>query len=332
MRALPLAIAAALTLTAPAQASIVYARGTAHRSVWIANDDGSGARKLVSEGDAPRISPDGQTVVYTANESGSRPQLREVPAAGGASKLLLVPVRYGTFAWSSDGRYVAAQTGPLDGAQKLVLIDRATGTSRTLASGAFYGASFSPDASQLVYSRARHDALFPVANLAVAPTAGGAAHAITSDGRDQYPLWGPSRIVYDRYRHPARHGDGPKLDLWLGAPDGSGRRRLTHTKVPFLQSGLIATAWSADGTRLLTQFGGQDITYPVTVNPTTGAERVLGSKSEGFFASALSRDGSTVLGMLGGPVFGTRARVVTVPYDGGRATTLAPGDSADWNR
>src|ERR1700749_4632563 len=109
MRVLLPAIAAALVSTAPAQASIVYARGTAHRSVWIADDDGSGAHKLVAEGDAPHLSPDGQAVGYTAGEAGSRPQLREVPAAGGASKLLLAPVRYGPFAWSSDGRYVAAQ-------------------------------------------------------------------------------------------------------------------------------------------------------------------------------------------------------------------------------
>ena len=332
MRALLLAIAAALIAAAPAHASIVYARGGAHRSVWIADDDGRGARKLVSEGDAPHISPDGQAVLYTKGEAGSRPQLREVPAAGGTSKLLLAPVRFGAFAWSPDGRYVAAQTGPLNGAQKLVLIDRSTGTTRRLAGGAFYGASFSPDSTQLVYSRARRDALFPVANLAVAPTAGGPARAITSDGRDQYPLWGPSRIVFDRYRHPARHGDGPKLDLWLVAPNGSGRRRLTHDKVPFLLTGLIATAWSADGTRLLTQFGGQDTTYPVTVDPATGAEHVLGSRSQGFFASALSHDGSTVLGAIGGSIFGTRARVVTVPYAGGRATTLAHGDNADWNR
>jgi Tol biopolymer transport system component len=241
-------------------------------------------------------------------------------------------VRFGTFAWSSDGRYVAAQTGPLNGAQKLVLIDRSTGTSRRLATGAFYGASFSPDATQLVYSRAARDKLFPVANLRVAPTAAGAARTITSDGRDQYPVWGPSRIAVTRYRHPARHGDGPKFNLWLIGPDGSGRRQLTHDKVPFLLSGLIATAWSADGTRLLAQFGGQDTTYAVTVNPATGAEHVLGSKSQGFAASALSHDGSTVLGTIGGSIFGTRARVVTVRYSGGKATTLARGDSADWNR
>jgi Tol biopolymer transport system component len=332
MRALLPALAAVLIPAAPAHASIVYARGGFHRSVWIADDDGGGARRLVSDGESPRISPDGRTVVYTAGLSGDQPQLREIPAAGGTSKLLLSPVRFGVFAWSPDSRYVAAQTGPLNGAQKLVLIDRVAGTSRTLASGAFYGASFSPDSTQLIYSRARRDALFPVANLNVAPTVGGPPRAITSDGRDQYPLWGPSRIAFTRYRHPTRHGDGPKLDLWLSAPDGSGRRRLTHDKVPFLLNGLAPVFWSADGTRLLAELVGQDTDYPVTVNPATGAEHALGSRSQGFVPDGLSHDGSTVLGTLGGEPWGSRARVVTVPYTGGRPATLARGDSADWNR
>src|SRR5690349_7032291 len=119
MRVLLLAIVAALLPAVPAHASIVYVRGSAHTSVWIAGDDGSGARKLVSGGEEPRIAPDGSAVIYTAGANGSRPQLREIPAAGGASKLLLAPVRFGTLAWSPDSRYVAAQTGPLNGAQKL---------------------------------------------------------------------------------------------------------------------------------------------------------------------------------------------------------------------
>jgi Tol biopolymer transport system component len=310
----------------------VYARGGEHTSVWIAGDDGSGARKLVSDGQDPRISPDGTAVIYTIEGDAGHPQLREIPAAGGASKLLLAPVRFGVLAWSPDSRYIAAQAGPLDGTQKLVLIDRATGTSRTLARGAFYSGSFSPDSTQFVYSRAPHDALFPKANLAVAPTAGGPSRAITSDGRDQYPLWGPTQIAFTRYQRPARHGDSPKLNLWLSAPDGSGRRRLTHDRVPFLMYGLTPIGWSGDGKRLVAQFGGQDTAYAVTVDPATGHEHVLVSKSRGLVVDALSHDGSTVLGTLGGDLFGSPARVVTVPYAGGKVTTLAHGYTADWNR
>ena len=70
--------------------------------------------------------------------------------------------------------------------------------------------------------------------------------------------------------------------------------------MPFLLTGLVPTAWSADGSRLLTQFGGQDTTYAVTVSPATGRERIVGKASQGIVATGLSRDGSTILGYTGG--------------------------------
>ena len=137
----------------------------------------------------------------------------------------------------------------------------------------FYGATFSPDSASVVYSRtSQRNALFPTLSLEVAPTAGGAPRRLVADPRAMYPLWGPTQIAYSRYQRPARRGDGPKVNLWLVNPDGSGRRQLTHDKVPFLLFGLTATDWSADGTRLLCEFGGQDTAYAVTVDPRTGAE------------------------------------------------------------
>lgn len=332
MRAI-LVLLALLFAAPPANAAIVYNRGTANRSVYIANDDGSGSRKLVA-GESPHVSPDGQAVIYVANFSDAQPELREIPAAGGESKRLLKPYQFGSFAWSADGRYVAVESYRLNRTPKLVLIDRATGTNRTIASGTSYGATFSPDSTQLLYARtAQKNALFPKSNLEVVPTAGGTPRVLMSDGRAQYPLWGPTEIVYDRWQKPARKQDGPKLNLWLVNPDGSGRRQLTRDKVPFLLSGLTPTAWSADGTRLLTEFGGQDTAYAVTVDPVTGKEEVIGKKSEGFLATALSKDGTTILGSSGGFEWPGPAHIVTAPYTGGKPTTLiARGDSPSWNR
>ena len=332
MRAI-LVLLASLFAAPPANAAIVYTRGTASRSVYIANDDGTGSRKLVA-GESPHISPDGQAVIYVANFSEAQPELREIPAAGGESKLLVKPYQFGSFAWSADGRYVAVESYRLNRTPNLVLVDRSAGTTRTIASGTFFGATFSPDSSQLLYARtSQKNALFPKSNLEVVPTAGGTPRVLFSDGRAQYPLWGPKQIVYDRWQKPARKQDGPKLNLWLVNPDGSGRRQLTHDKVPFLLSGLTATAWSADGNRLLTEFGGQDTAYAVTVNPATGAEKVIGKKSEGFLATALSADGSTILGSSGGFEWPGPAHIVTAPYTGGKTTTLiSRGDSPNWNR
>jgi Tol biopolymer transport system component len=336
MRAALLALAVAfatLLLVTPARAAVVYERGASKPAIWIANDDGSGARRLVSSGLQPHLAPDGTAVVYIAHGDREATELREIPAAGGASKLLVKRIRYGAFAWSPDGRYIAAQSGPLNGRQKLVLIDRTNGASRTVATGHFYGASFSPASDQLVYSRSARDDLFPTANLEIALTAGGLPRVLTQDGRALYPLWGPRQIAYVRYRHPARHGDGPKFNLWLLNPDGSGRRQLTHDRVPYLLTGLSPIAWSADGTRLLAEFGGQDTAYAVTVDPASGAERVIGTKSQGFLAYALSRDGSTILGSSGGYEWSGPAQIVTAPYTGGSTTVLiARGQAPDWNR
>ncbi len=328
-----LVLIAALIAAPPADAAVVYVRGTATRSVYIANDDGTGARRLTA-GESPHLSPDGQAVIFVSGSSEAQPELREIPAAGGDSKALVKPFQFGSFAWSADGHYVAVESYRLNRTPNLVLIDRSTGATRVVASGTFYGATFSPDSSILLYARtSQKNALFPKSNLEVVPTAGGTPRVLFNDGRAQYPLWGPKQIVYDRWQKPARKQDGPKLNLWLVNPDGSGRRQLTHDKVPFLLAGLTPIDWSADGTRLLTEFGGQDTAYTVTVNPATGTEKVIGKKSEGFLATALSKDGTTILGSSGGFEWPGPAHIVTARYTGGKTQTLiSRGDSPDWNR
>ena len=168
----------------------------------------------------------------------------------------------------------------------------------------------------------------------IAPVAGGPVRKLTSDGHSLYPLWGPTQIAYVRYSRPTgrhRHEDGPKYNLWLIKPDGSGRRQLTHDRVPFLLTGLTPTDWSADGTRLLTQFGGQDTTYAVTVNPVSGRERIVGKASQGIVGTSLSLDGSTILGYTGGAFEDqNKENTITVPYTGrqadrAREARLLPG-------
>jgi Tol biopolymer transport system component len=336
-RAVLLASLLALAAPALAHATLVYQKGLNKTAVYVAQDDGSGAKRLAT-GALPHISPDGQSVAYVANINGAKPELREIPAAGGLPRVLLSPWRYGIFAWSPDSRYILAQTGPLNGKQKLALIDRTTSTVRTVATGFFAGASFSPAGDQLVYSLVASDQqIFAKSNLYVAPVAGGAPHAITSDGHSLYPLWGPKQIVYVRYKRPTgrhRHEDGPKYNLWLLNSDGTGRKQLTHDRVPFLLSGLVPTDWSDDGTRLLAQFGGQDTSYAVTVNPATGRERIVGKASQSIVGTALSHDGSTILGYTGGAFEDpNQQNTITAPYVGGSPKVIVRrGYFADWTR
>ncbi len=115
---------------------------------------------------------------------------------------------------------------------------------------------------------------------------------------------------------------------------GKSVRRLTHSTVSQLSQGLTPTAWSENGARLLTQFGGQDITYAVTVNPKTGAQKPLVEETEqGFEGAALSKNGQVVLGTEGGFEGGGNHFVGLVPYAGGKARVLVPNAyDPSWNR
>jgi hypothetical protein len=119
-------------------------------------------------------------------------------------------------------------------------------------------------------------------------------------------------------------------------PDGSQAHQLTRQRAPFLLSGPAPVAWSADGTQLLAQFGGQDTAYGEGVNPLSGAVHTLNAKRSialQLEVAGLSRDGSTVLATTGGLEPGPGSAVVSVPFAGGPVTTLIRGAfSPSWNR
>jgi hypothetical protein len=334
-----LAAVAALAAPAAAHASLVYDKGVSgsHPSVWIANDDGSAPRKLAASGAYPRISPDGQTVVYeqpSTKANRYKPSLMKVPAAGGTPAKLLSPVwSFDAFAWSPDSRTIVTSTGPEVGRHRLVLVDVATGANRTVASGAFFGASFAPNGSAIAYGRAPNGDFPFRGEVFTVPLAGGAPTQITQGHRSLYPVWGPNGIAIDRQRKSQHKHDAPKQDIYLVNPDGSGLRRITRTHVPFLLTGLQPLQFSADGTHLLAEFGGQDTSYAETVDPATGAAKVVGRRSDAIVGFRLSKDGSTILGATGGFEPPGPHNVVTIPYAGGRPTVIARhAYDPDWNR
>jgi len=326
-------------------ATLVFTRNPLSPTVYVAKDNGSAARKL-GAGSNPRVSPDGQTVVFYRLGTGNQPaELMVTPSSGGPAKRLASGWQDPfVFAWSSDSTTIAVLLGPEVGKQRLTTIDVASGAQHTIAHGYFSGASFSPQGSeQLVYGQSasenfpsrsdiyRIDLLPPGAVSVAAVT----PQRLTSDHRSSSPLWGPNnRIVFVKHLGEKSRKYGPKNDLFLMKTDGSGVKRLTNTKVAPLLSGLSPTEWSANGNRLLAEFGGQDTTYAVTVNPKTGAERALTKEREvGFVGTALSKDGKLVLGSLGGFEPGPGHKVVTIPYSGGKPKVLANNASeADWSR
>jgi len=342
------AIAAlALGLVAPAssQATLVFTRNPLKPTVFVAKNNGSAARKIGS-GSNPRISPNGQTIAFYRFGQGKQPsQLMVAPASGGAPKQLATGWQEPfVFAWSPDSSRIVVELGPEVGKRRLVAIDVATGVQQTIASGYFGGVSFAPqDSEQVVYSMSASESFPPRSDIyridLLPPGAVSVAavkpQRLTSDHRSTSPLWGPNeQIVFVKHLGEKSRKYGPKNDLFLMKEDGSGVKRLTNTKVGPLLFGLSPTAWSANGSRLLTEFGGQDTTYAVTVNPKTGAERTLTKQREvGFVGTALSSNGKLVLGSIGGFEPGPGHKVVSIPYTGGKPRVLAKNASEpDWNR
>jgi hypothetical protein len=328
----------------PEPPRLVYLTETAAGTpkAWIAAADGS-APKLLGLGQQPLLAPDGQSVAValfgTVNgpqESG--PAIGIYPSSGApiADYLSLEAATATPLAWSPDSRYLAvfAQSNATVGiasSSSLDVIDTQTGTVTTIAHGEIYGASFARDGSdRLVFALGHSLSQSAKTNLYVAEADGAGVHAITSDGRSLFPLWGPAYIAYDRERMRRL---SPEYQIWLGTLANVGVRKLTHVRVGSLVQGLIPLDFSAAGNRLLAEFVGEDTSEAFAVNVTTGRARALHVGREEVQGAGISSDGGTLL--LDTQSFEqapSHGRIVSVPWAGGPPTVLvAHGAQASWN-
>lgn len=319
---------------AMAHATLAFVRGPLSPQVWVANDNGKAPHELVA-GSLPRVSPDGKIVALLRQGAGrkAQPELVLAPADGSAPASTLVsgwrePF---IFAWSPDSKSVAVLLGPEVGSKRLVLIDTVTGARQTVAQGYFNGVSFDPVGGALVYARAGSEKYPPSSDVYRFDIPLGESVRfeppvrLTHDRRSTNPLWGPNgKIVFVKLLGAKNRKYGPKNELYLMNDGGGQIRRLTHTTVDPLAQGLYPTQWSTGGSRLLAEFGGQDLSYAVAVNPRTGSQRPLVKATErGFVGASLSADGKLVLGSTGGGEPGPGHDVATVPYGGGKPKVLA---------
>jgi len=324
--ALVLALVAFLAIPAAASATLTYTKGAAKPKVYIAENNGKGARSI-GAGRNSRISPDGETVVYE-RETSQGTEMRLYSVAAKKSQRLLNPwVESFIFAWSPDSTKVAALTGSLNGPQTLLVIDTTTMKRTKIATGYFNGVSFSPTSEEIVYGVAPKLAYPSKSTLYREGIDGTGKVALSHDNISAYPLWGPKgQIVFARQLGAKTRKYGPANQIFVMNEDGEGISQVTHTKVNPLAQGLTPVAFSANGARLLTLFGGQDQGYGVAVSLVTGSEKKLTEDVEtGFQGSALSADGSTILGTTGLGFGPSHPKIVTMPWGGGPEKLLVSG-------
>jgi len=328
-------VVALLAVPAVAQATLAYTTHVFHPHVVVAQDNGKGA-KPIGAGSNPKVSPDGKLVAFEREGKGHTPEMKLYDVATGKTKTLFTPWRESyTFAWSPDSTMVAALRGGELGTRTLYVVDVETGKATRIATGYFNAVSFSPDNTEVVFGLASGDYYPQKTNIVRGPVAGGPTSPLTHDGISGWPLWGPQgQIVFVKQLNAKQRKYGPKNDLFLMNANGKGVKRLTHTKVDALTVGLFPTAWSDSGNQLLTEFGGQDTSYAVAVNPKTGKEKNLspGNTETGFAGVALTPNGKTVLGYIGGfEGGGTSLKIASVPYKGGKPKVLVNGGfSPSW--
>lgn len=325
-------VALALIAPAGAGATLVFTRNPLHPAVFAAHDDGKGIQRI-GAGSSPRVSPDGSSIVYM--RAGKQPEMVLASASGGPSRTLLKNWRESFYlAFSPDSRLIAAERGAELGKRKLVVINLASGKQTVIAQGFFGGFSFSPDGSEVLYSKSGR-AFSLSGDIFRVGSDGGKAVAIADDHHSIAPLWGPNnRVVFDRVRN-LKSAVGPKAQLFLMNPDGGAVKQLTHSHVPPLIFGLSPVQWSTNGHRLLAEYGGEDTSYAVTVNPKSGAEHkvVAGNSEQGFIGAGLSSDGRFVLGTTGGEEPGPGHHIAVVPYSGGKPKVIvANGYEPSWSR
>lgn len=323
---------------------IAYITGTAHTllpSVWIAGAEGH-ERKELGPGVDPLVSPNGQFVASDVFSVGANPEtgpsiaIYSTAGAPVAKYLSLATATAAPLAWSPDSRYLAVglqSTALKDIAPRssLVVIDTVTGVVHTITNGSISGASFAPDGSdRLVFSRALSLSVNAGVNLYISGPEGAGITQLTNDGRSLNPIWGPRYIAYDRERP---RSESPEYQIWLRSPAGGAPKKLTKVPVAQLLAGLVPLAFSADGTRLVAEFEGEDTSEAWTVRVPSGrAHRILvhGRTVE---AAGISRDGFWVL--LDENTFEnppSSGRVSEIPFTGGPATTLIPhAAQANWN-
>ena len=299
-------------------------------SVWIANANGSGRRKIAGRAAGGTLSSDGRWLSYhRLRQPVDGHVLLYVTdlATGSIRRIGLVSGEQ----WSPTGARLAIvdQSG-------LVVVDPASGRRQRVVRGDRLGRiSFSPDGRAIAYERhnARGGKPFR-SDVFVVRLADRRIVRVTRDGHSASPLWGPEWIVFERlvWRGGLRHAGR----LWLMRPDGSGQRFLARgaegLRDGFPVFGLTPVALSDDGRRLVAcqafEFGCPRVNLTVPEGRRYGFPKLAPLERRRYASPLdLSRDGARVLLDVGNPHEADHD-IYELPFAGG-APRLVVRDAID---
>lgn len=297
-------------------------------AIWVANADGSRARRLLDVAFGPKLSPDGRRLAYLVPR---RPDALAIlwVTAFATHRTTRIDAASG-LAWGPQGRRLVYSTR-----QRILLADIESGRRRLLARGNVCCASFAPGGDAVVFTRSNGSFGRRLrSDVYSIRLRDGRVSRLTDDGHSDRPVWGRGWIAYSRF-HGQGAGGSPIRDLRLMRPDGSGKRLLAggHDDLRQAEVGIEPVEFSRDGRRLLACLGYEFACPPVTFSLPDGQRHVLrvGRRGESAYAAAISRSGTQVLAEVGKlePPY----RVVVLPFAGGTPRVLARNAAGPtWSR
>jgi serine/threonine protein kinase len=270
------------------------------RSIWVANADGSGARRV--EGPAPlyyaiprtpALSPDGSTIAYFQAELGPNGDFWTVPASGGTPVRLTTDLREGGWpAWTPDGGTIVFSSARA-GSRTLWQIPSRGGepTPLTVGAGEDDQPDISSDGRQLAYTNLRNSWDLRIRNLT-----SGEERTLMQRGLELlFPMFSP-----DGSRIAAFGRADYAVAIFTIGVDGEDYRQLTGGRELNHQP-----SWGADG---------QDV-YFFQAAPTRTFRKVsaLGGPSTAFREWQWETTGRPAFDPTGRFIAYTRQRAVTAP-------------------
>jgi hypothetical protein len=311
----------------------------------VASPAGGDSRPLGADSQA-LLSPDG-TRVLALGSDGAGTTLTLYRTARRSAPHVIAQLAAGQWSpgsvrllcWSADSRYVALsanQLSPSGEEDALLVLDVRSGQVRTIATGDFLGARFSPALpDMLVYSEASVAQLDEDESLLyVTSPAGRDTRQLTRSGLASAPAWSAGGIVFAKLLRLGSRSSQPLYALWQIQPSGAGAHRLGIFAAgpPDGSHARAALALSASGKRLVGDFyspSGAVEVWALTLGRHPEAEPISVPGAR-ITAAGISRNGKSILLTARTP--SGQSEIETLPWNGTKLRLLASAATdPSWN-